>query len=215
MIILSQECKTYFLHEEDKVVEMSTYTGDHDFTGKVRNMVYSRKEKENGFELQVENEVFNKKGDAEYKGNYTVKCENGNFYLDMESLIDPEMLKTKNSSMTVEIEADQLLYPSDMKEGQMLPDGFMTVKMMVGTTVAMKMTINVTNRKVEGFEKMNTPAGTFDCFKITYTVNSKTMMVNNMTNVTEYLSEGVGAVKTENRNKSGKLVSYSQLTKIE
>jgi hypothetical protein len=81
------------------------------------------------------------------------------------------------------------------------------------TMVNMDVTIN--NRKVLAKEKITTSAGTFDCYKISYETESRTRMITVNTKGMEWISEGVGVVKTETYNKKDKLTGYSLLTKFE
>ena len=66
------------------------------------------------------------------------------------------------------------------------------------------LTMNVTNRKVEGKESITTPAGTWDCFKITS--KSKIHMKMGPIGVpmnfdsTEWFAPGFGVVKTESKH---------------
>lgn len=77
----------------------------------------------------------------------------------------------------------------------------------------MNMTMEMVDRKVEGKESLTTSAGTFDCYVISYTTEMK-MGLNTMFKNKEWIAEGVGMVKSENYNKNGKLMGYSELTKI-
>ena len=78
----------------------------------------------------------------------------------------------------------------------------------------MKMEFNITDRKVEGKEMVTTPAGTFDCYKISY--NTRLKMLINMTYINvEYLSENYGVVRTETYKSKGNLVGYSLITQYD
>ena len=62
------------------------------------------------------------------------------------------------------------------------------------------MSVEITNRKVEGKESITTAAGTWDCFKISY--HSKVLVkiivgIPMNSNVTEWYAPGFGVVKTE------------------
>ena len=75
----------------------------------------------------------------------------------------------------------------------------------------MKMNMNLFNRKVAGNESVTTPAGTFDCYVITY--DSEAKMGFKMTSSNKlWLSEGFGMVKQETYNKKGALIGKSVLT---
>jgi hypothetical protein len=67
------------------------------------------------------------------------------------------------------------------------------------------------NRKVEALESITTPAGTFECYKLTYDMEIKSM-IKMTVKATQWVARNVGAVKTESFDKNGKLVGYSLLT---
>jgi len=75
------------------------------------------------------------------------------------------------------------------------------------------MTVNVSNRKVEAVESLTTPAGTFECYKISYDVATK-MMINVKTKGVEWFSKGVGMVKSETYDSAGKLLGSNVLASV-
>lgn len=75
----------------------------------------------------------------------------------------------------------------------------------------MKMNVMMTDRKITGKESITTPAGTFDCYILTYKMDTK-MALNISTSGKQWLAPKVGIVRDEVYNKSGKLTSYSELT---
>ncbi|HLW32629.1 MAG TPA: hypothetical protein VKX40_10240, partial [Aequorivita sp.] len=92
-----------------------------------------------------------------------------------------------------------------------LPDANMTMKIGM-SGINMTMTIDQKNRKVTGKEKMTTPAGTFDCYVITYDTEVK-MGINQTTSSKQWVSEGVGMVKQVDSQK-GKITNTTMLTAI-
>jgi hypothetical protein len=90
------------------------------------------------------------------------------------------------------------------------------VSMAISNQMGMKimtMSTRLTNRTVEGFEDITTPAGTFKCAKITSDIEAKVMMKMKLKMV-EWISENVGTVRSESRDEKGKLNSYTVLTSI-
>jgi ribosomal protein L11 len=115
--------------------------------------------------------------------------------------------------MEIKVDSKDMMYPTGLAAGQTLPDASITISAGSGGVNLMNMVVNITNRKVAGNESVTVPAGTFDCFKITYDVETKFMFKISST-VTEYVSYGVGNVKTETYDKKGKLMGTSLLTEI-
>ena len=75
----------------------------------------------------------------------------------------------------------------------------------------MNISVDMLNRKVDKKESITTPAGTYDCFALSYDSEMKMGMKMNF-KIKEWISEGVGVVKSESYNKNGKLMGYSELT---
>jgi hypothetical protein len=153
------------------------------------------------------------------KGQYKVSCTGGKFSMDMENFISQQS-KDAYKDMDFKIEGNTLDYPNDMKAGDNLADGTvtMTVSDKKSAQVISTTTINIKNRKVEAVENKTTPAGTWECYKITYTsefvslVSGMTLPIKPRT-TTEWFSFKVGTVRTESF-KNGKSEGYSELTKF-
>ncbi|MCF6348980.1 MAG: DUF3108 domain-containing protein [Flavobacteriaceae bacterium] len=69
------------------------------------------------------------------------------------------------------------------------------------------------NGKVEKREEITIPAGTFDCYVISFETEFK-MGIKRKGKTRQWLAKGVGIVKTEDYNKKGKVISKSVLTKF-
>ncbi len=143
---------------------------------------------------------------------FELKCEDGNFYLDMQSILDPKSMEGFKD-MEVSVDANDMMYPSVLIAGQPLPDASITIAASSGGVNLMNMVVNITNRKVIGSESVTVPAGTFDCYKITYDVETK-LMFKIVSTVTEYVNMGVGSVKTETYDKKGKLAGSTVLIEV-
>jgi hypothetical protein len=143
---------------------------------------------------------------------YEMRCEDGNFYVDMQSLVDPKSMEAFKD-MEVSVDANALMYPSVLIAGQTLPDASITISAATGGVNLMNLVINISNRKVVGSESVTVPAGTFDCYKITYDVETK-MMFKIVSSVTEYVNMGVGSVKSETFDKKGKLAASTVLVEL-
>ncbi|MFT6928961.1 MAG: hypothetical protein ACJAQ7_000428 [Sediminicola sp.] len=185
--------------------------------------VYDKKDKVSGIMDYVVKEVsensatmfyemHDEKGKMITSSEYGITCTNDGITIDFSSMMSPELLG-QYEEMEVEMTGTDLLYPNNLNVGQSLPDAdvLMTVKM---PPLNMKMNMNFFNRKVEGNESITTPAGTFDCYVITY--DSEAKMGIKMTSSNKlWLSEGYGMVKQETYNKKGALIGKSILTAFE
>jgi len=117
--------------------------------------------------------------------------------------------------MDIQVDAEYLEFPSNMKKGDELKDGIMTVTVSTSVMTIANIKVEISERLVDGIEKITTPAGTFTCTKISYNVFTKVGFVKVSTNVTEWYAKGVGIVKSESYNKkNGKYLGKSVLTKF-
>jgi hypothetical protein len=116
--------------------------------------------------------------------------------------------------MEVKIEQENLHYPGELEVGQTLPDAHMNMDVSMNGMTVMSMKINITDRKVEAIENMETSAGTFPCVKISYTTTSKMMMGEFTSKTIEWISLNVGVVRSETYNEKDQLEGYRILTEI-
>jgi hypothetical protein len=79
----------------------------------------------------------------------------------------------------------------------------------------MNRTFNVTERKVDAEENVTTPAGSFNCFRVSFVTTSKGGIGGGTTRSIMWYAKDVGLVKTENTSENGKLIGRQVLTRIE
>src|ERR1044071_4231767 len=128
------------------------------------------------------------KGKSGHTGKYFIECRNGTIYLDMNSMLDPQAT-AGFSNMEMEISGNSLEFPNTLSAGQTLPDGMIEMKAKSGGMTLFNMNMHVTNRKVEGQETLTTPAGTFDCMKVTQDTEMK-MIMNKKFKTTTWYAKG-------------------------
>jgi hypothetical protein len=217
ILIISEvnaQCNNPFYQlKEGTIIQMKSFDAKDKLQSRSDTKVVQFDGSASGYIATIAYQIFDKKDKVISEGEYKLVCENGVIKIDMSSFMPAETM-TAFKDMQVEVTMDQLNYPASMSVGQTLNDASMKISTQ-NSPIPMNMVFDITNRKVDGKESITTPAGTFDCFKISYNTHSKMMMANmNFTNV-EYLSEKCGAVKTETYKSNGKLTSYTLLTKYE
>ena len=164
-----------------------------------------------GTEYKLQMEVTDSKNNKSTH-EYAMRCEGGNFYVDMRNFVDQKSMESFKD-MEVKVDSKDMMYPAGLAAGQTLPDASVTISAGSGGVSLMNLVVNITNRKVAGTESVTVPAGTFECYKITYDVETK-LMFKISTTVTEYVNMGAGNVKTETYDKKGKLMGSSVLTEF-
>ncbi|MDX1940189.1 MAG: hypothetical protein SFU99_06525 [Saprospiraceae bacterium] len=208
----AQNCTAYFPFEKGAMLEYTNY----DDKGKVQSsmtqkvLILDDDEKE-GLTAQIESKIMDKNGKESMRNSYHITCKNDTLFMDLTAQM-PQLTEAF-STMEVTITGDQLLLPPKLSVGQTLPDANMQIQAGTGGMNLMKMTVAVTDRKVEAKESVTTSAGTYDCYKISHTTNTKMLVGKSFKTITWY-ADKVGMVKTETYDKKGKLESSMQLTKF-
>ena len=156
-----------------------------------------------------------KKGDVLTSSESEWTCEGGvvRFSMDAINISGTDMSAT---GMDVTVEGDEMDIPSDLTPGQTLNDVTYHITMKLSGINVMDRNFFIKNRKVEKEESITTPAGTFNCMKISYTTESsgKSGGMSKPMLTSIWYSKDVGMVKVENYNDDK--VSNSQiLTKLE
>jgi hypothetical protein len=216
--ISHSQCNTYYDFREGTEFEVESFNAKDRKQGRSVSRVTSYSESGNGFEAVIQSTIFDNKNKEAHKGDYSMNCNNGLIFIDMKKFVPEESLKAMEGA-ELEIKGDLLELPTRLAVGQTLKDGTIEMKMSTQQAIGMSTTITITDRKVEAKETITTPAGQFECFKITYTINARTNMMginmNNVMKAAEWVSEGVGVVKTSSFNARGALTGYTLLSRYE
>jgi len=141
---------------------------------------------------------------------FEVTCNSDGITIDFKSLMNPELFK-QYKDMEIEMTGTNIDFPNKLKVGQKLADAKLNMTMNMG--IKMTMYIEMVNRTVNAQESITTAAGTFNCFALSYDTEMK-MGIKQTYKIKEWIAEGVGAVKSETYNNSGKLMAFSELTSI-
>ena len=158
--------------------------------------------------------VYDNKNNETSQSDMPLKCYNDMLIMDMRSVMPAMPANAQGSSdVRIEIKGDDMAFPPDAKAGQTLPDAEMEMTTYMGTMRLLSNKYAVRNRKVEGNERVTTPAGDFDCVKYSYDFEYN--FLGKRTSRTEYwLKPGLGMVKTISYDKKGAVESRMELTKI-
>jgi len=97
--------------------------------------------------------------------------------------------------------------------GTTTKDGNISIKVSSQGMTIMNMVVRIYDRKVEAVEDITTPAGTFSCYKMSSTIETKTMF-SVVAKSVDLVARKVGPVRSETYDKDGKLASYMILTSL-
>jgi hypothetical protein len=210
--MFAQDCPTYYPDQVNSQMEYKQYDKKGNLSGSSVQKILDVKKAAGSIAIKVSSESFDAKGKSLGSMELTARCENGVYYIDMKNLLSPQTMESyKNAEM--KIEGGNLEMPASMKAGDLLKNGDMKITFTSNGMTMMNMTFSITNRKVEAVESVTTPAGTFECYKITYDAATK-MMINVKTKGAEWYAKGVGLVKSETYDSTGKLMGSSVLSAL-
>jgi len=210
-IVAAQDCGYYTL-SKGMVFGYQNLDAKGKVTGTMRTTCLDVNKLGAALIYKVKSEYTDAKNSNQSTHEYEMRCEDGMFYVDMQNFVDPKSMESFKD-MEVTVNSKDMMYPAGLTSGQSLPDASITISAASGGISLLNLLVNITNRKVAGTEAVTVPAGTFQCFKITYDVETKLMFKINTT-VAEYINMGAGNIKTETFDKKGKLIGSTVLTEL-
>jgi len=208
-VTLAQDCKNYYFLQNSKVVEMTISNKKGDPTGKVIYTVSNVTSSGSTATSVVNSEMFDKKGKSINKANMNIKCNGGVMGMDMKIFIPQQQAEQFNKA---EASANNVFleYPANMKPGDNLKDATITME-MINNDLKQTLIMVIDNRKVEAKENVTTPAGTWECFKISFhsKLTIKTGPIGIPLNIegTEWFAPGFGIVKSESKSGNTEITS--------
>jgi hypothetical protein len=193
----TQNCPDYYFLQNNKTIEVSIYTKKGKENGK---HIYTVSNPTKSANASVTSELFDKDGKSMSKGTNAIKCVNGALMMDIKMTMTEDQQK---KFADAKAQSDNFIeYPAVLKEGDNLKDASLTMQMKASGQDE-TVDLNIINRKVVAKESVTSPAGTWDCYKITFTSKVKiTMMGMGIPvsfDITEWFCPGFGVVKTESR----------------
>ena len=206
------QCNEYYQLSEGSEWEMVNYNAKGKAVGRNVQKVTSFDGQSGSFTATVHSVIYDKKDKEVMQSDLDFKCDNGTMIVDMRNFINEEQM-TMFQNYEMQVEAENLEVPNDLSVGRSLKDGSVTVTAH-NAPMPMNMSVVITDRKVVAKETVTTPAGTFDCYKITSksTVNTKMGLGMKFEyTTTEWLAPKVAVVKSESY-RNGKLHGYTLLT---
>jgi hypothetical protein len=207
-----QDCTIYSDYKEGTTTKMVHYDKKNKPTGFTITSVKERKDIPGGVSVLF-HQVYDNNDDYTFESEFEVKCVDGEVKMDMSKLIDPTMMSTYEG-MEFDVNADDLSIPKNASPGDVLDDGSVTVTVNTPTPVKVSFTVTLSNRKVESKETIVTPAGSFDCLKITYDILTQVGFMKVRASSAEYHNKKHGIIKSESFNKKGKSTGYSVIEEI-
>jgi hypothetical protein len=208
IFVWSQSCDYYFL-QNNKTIEQTFKNKKGKETGKQVYTISNVTKSGGATTGTVNSEFFSDKGKSTTKATNQVKCVNGVLMMDMKLFI-PSAQQEQMGAAAATASDVYLEYPAEMKGGDVLKDGDFSMDFKMNGGMAGTVSVNITDRKVLGKESVTTPAGTWDCYKISCKTKITMKIVVGIpikADVIEWYAPGFGVVKTDTNGATMEITS--------
>jgi len=210
--IKAQTCSKYYPFNKGAKFQITTYDKNEKVAALVNYLVKDVVISDNSETATLSTEMLDDKGELIANTEYQIICKDDIVSIDFKSMMGADLL-SQYKDMEIEMSGTNIELPNNLVVGQVLPDADMMMNIKM-TPINMKMTMKIMNRKVIANENLTTPAGTFECHVLSYD-NEFKMGIKRIGTSKQWLTDGIGMVKSEEYNKKGKLIGKSVLTKFE
>ncbi|MFW5707001.1 MAG: hypothetical protein ACOCX0_06750 [Bacteroidota bacterium] len=214
----AQDCDLYIPLEEGKGYQYQSYNQRDRLEGVNEIVIKQVNQIPDGTKAIMEASYFDSSEKLLYEGEYEIVCKGNELIIDMQAMMEQMQLDTLEDMEVTFTTIDNLVLPDNIKVGDQLPEGKMEMKISMGGKTMSEMTFTTKNRKVAAKETIKTPAGSYDCFKITYEnemdTNTMGFSRKTVTKGVEYFSPGVGNVRSEYYDEKDRLQGYTVLSEI-
>jgi len=206
--------ETFFPVKEGVVLVYKTYDKKDKESSMVRYTVKQVKSEGSNLDITYLCEVFDAKENQLFKEEITIHQKGDKLYLDMSNFINKAAFQQNGEiPAEVQITGNNMELPVNPNPGDALPDANVEMALKIGF-VNMKMSADITNRKVEAIEDMTVKGGTFKCYKFSGDVNSSSMGLKMKSKNFDWYAKGIGVVKTETYDKNNNLQSHTELIEV-
>jgi len=201
--LFSQDCSKFIFMKQGRTMEMTTYNGSGKVMHKVIETVASATTSGGVTTANVTAQNFDQNSNPRSKANISYKCDNGTLLIDVSSMM-PQQGNFQFSSALMP-------YPSTLTVGQNFPGATLTMTMNMGNKT-MTTKVDITDRTVVDKESLTTPAGTWECYKMTYKLTTTMQGMNippSTSMVTEWYVPGYAIIQWQMGAMTTKLTAVS------
>ena len=212
LIIDAQE--TFFPTKEGMVLTYKSFDKKDKVSGVTKYTIEKVNISGNDIDITYLCEVLDNKEKLVFKEEITVHQKGDVLYIDMGNFLNKAAFQQEGSiPAEVEVKGNNMEIPLNPVPGQTLPDANIEMAMKMGF-VNMKMSADITNRKVEAIEEISVTGGSFKCYKFSGDVNTVAMGIKVQAKTIDWFAKGIGSVKTESYDKKGNLSGRTELVEV-
>lgn len=204
----------FFPTNEGTVLVYKTFDKKEKEINQVRYTITHLKNKGTETDITYLLESIDPKDKLVFKDEITISQKGDKLYMDMSNFVNKAAFQQNGEIPSeVTVTGNNMEIPSNPNPGDVLPDAHVTMGMSVGF-INMKVSAEITNRKVEAIENLTVKAGTFKTYKFSSEVNSTALGLKTKSRSIEWYAKGIGVVKSETYDKNDKLLSYMELIEL-
>ncbi len=212
--MLAKAQEIFFPTKEGTVLEYKVYDKKEKETGMIRYTITNITRSGDDMDITYLIETMDPKEKNQFKEEITIHKKGDKLFVDMSKFLNKAAFQQGGEMPAkIEITGNDMEIPSNLKPGDVLPDSNVEMALKMGF-INIKMSANVTDRKVEAVENVAVPAGNFEAYKLTSTVSANAMGMKTSTSSAEWITKGIGMIKSESYDKNGSVSSHTELVSV-
>ena len=213
-VSVSKAQETFFPTKEGTVLVYKTFDKKDKVTNTIQYTITHLEISGSDMDITYLCESIDPKDKLVFKEEITIHQKGDKLYLDMSNFINKAAFQ-QNGEIPAEVvvSGNNMEIPLNPQPGDILPDAHVDMALKMGF-VNMKISADVTNRKVEAIEDVVVKSGSFKSYKFSSDINSVAMGIKVRAKSVEWYAKGIGTVKSESYDKNGNLQSHTELIEI-
>lgn len=213
-VSVSKAQETFFPTKEGTVLVYKTFDKKDKVTNTIQYTITHLEISGSDMDITYLCESIDPKDKLVFKEEITIHQKGDKLYLDMSNFINKAAFQ-QNGEIPAEVvvSGNNMEIPLNPNPGDVLPDAHVEMALKMGF-VNMKISADVTNRKVEAIEDVVVKGGSFKSYKFSSDINSVAMGIKVRAKSMEWYAKGIGTVKSESYDKNGNLQSHTELIEI-
>jgi len=212
-IVLNAQ-ETFFPTKEGTVLIYKSFDKKDKVTSMLKYTIKNVKISGSNMDVTYLCESIDPKDKLIFKEEITIHQKGDKLYLDMSNFINKAAFQQEGEiPANIEVTGNNMEIPLNPTPGDILPDAHVAMALKMGF-MNMKISADLTNRKVEAIEDITVKGGTFKCYKFSGDVNSLAMGIKVQAKTVEWFAKGIGTVKTESYDKKGELTGRTELVAV-
>lgn len=206
--------KTFFPTKEGTVLVYKSFDKKDKLTNTLRYTIKQVTKNGNNMDITYLCESTDPNDKPVFKEEIIIHQKRDTLYMDMSNFVNKAAFKKEGEIPSdIQITGNNMELPMNPKVGVQLPDANVEMALKIGF-INLKMSAQITNRKVESIENITVKAGTFEAYKFLSDVKSSVMGIKVNSSSIAWYVKGIGMVKMESYDKKGKLQSHMELVEL-